>query len=162
MNYPFTHLKIGKIIGDLTYTILPDNIRLVEGNWITRSITCKQITDWASQYTGYIQEPPHLSLGTTCNFHIDNTEDFGYYHLAHRIIIPLTDNFQWEFILKDGTVEIVKPEINTIYMFNNMITHRFVSDEHRACVVFDMYDKDLAEQLLPMRPQVYINHGIKQ
>lgn len=97
---------------------------------------------------------PHLKLfknllfvsdGTQSNFHIDR---FQVYHLLHRILIPLDDNYSYEWILNEK-VHSYEPKIGEALLFNNMVPHRFVSknNKKRQSVYLDLYDP-LTEKLL--------------
>lgn len=140
MIYPFTYKIIGKL-DEINYKLIPNmEPRLIPYvNWVTMPIESSEVSNWASQFRDMEIGPLSLSVGSSIPFHIDE----GDYPagIMHRVLIPLTDNFVWEWILKDGTVESVKGEINHIYIFNNMIQHRFACNEKRMCIIVNMYHK---------------------
>ena len=89
-----------------------------------------------------------ISHGTNSNFHIDR---FHYYHLTHRILIPLDDYFHYEWIAKDR-VHTFQPQVGQVILLNNMIPHRFVSHEDandrvRAVIYFDLINPFLENHL---------------
>jgi hypothetical protein len=135
--------------------VLPGDVIPVLKDWILRPIECEQIDNWVKGLSVFIHDTPRLSIGTSCEYHIDTTDPYGYYHLAHRVVIPLTDNFIWEWQLNNNVIETVKPVIGNIYLFNNMIMHRFICEEKRATIVFDMYDKNLKDRMLEIRATGY-------
>ena len=85
-----------------------------------------------------------LSVGIGLDWHVD-TNEYGL--VKHRILIPISDNFTWEWELKDGTIETVIPVVNNIYLFNTMIPHRVVANEKRATICFNMHDKKIENKL---------------
>lgn len=145
MIYPFTHKVLGKIEEPLTYEFdLAVTDPRVWTRWEVKPIKCPAVEKWASQFRDLQFDQLYLSGGVSCHWHIDNSKFFAC--AGHRILVPLTDNFVWEWKLKDGTIETAVPVIGQIYLINNMIQHRFVSDERRACVFFDLYDTKIGSE----------------
>jgi hypothetical protein len=113
-------------------------------------VECKEVTNWIEQFSRLKCGTIHLSVANDIPFHKD--EDSIYFALTHRILIPVTDNFIWQFILSDGTIETVVPVIGNIYLFNNMIMHNVVStgDEKRMCILVNMYDTNIEDTILKL------------
>lgn len=86
-----------------------------------------------------------ISEGTDCNFHLDR---FHVYHLLHRILIPLDNNYRYEWLINE-TVNTLEPKLGEVLLFNNMVPHRFVSDNKtkREAVYLDLYDPLVAHHL---------------
>lgn len=149
MLYPFTHKIIGKFDNLIyqTHTELEINPSLNPDaiSWRTFPITCTQISDWAATFENLTITNISITIGFECPWHIDLSK----YKLAHRILIPVTDNFIWEFELDNGSIEQVIPVENNIYLFNNMIQHRFIStDQHkRATIRGDFYDSRIINRI---------------
>lgn len=146
MNYPFLY----RILDVLDAAELMQNLKLssttidVWDDWILTEI---QSPELEKKITGLIphlklfRDKIYLSRGTNCNYHIDR---FHVHHLLHRILIPLDNHFEYEWIQQEKSVRY-RPRPGEVILFNNMVPHRFFIDQgelqkKRDVIYFDMYD----------------------
>jgi hypothetical protein len=156
MLYPFTHKILGKI-DNVDFEFAPDIPPLVGASWGILPIRCPSAQAWVDTLTEMKTACMYLSGGVTSYWHIDRNKFMAL--AGHRILIPVTDNFVWEFKLKDGTIETVAPVIGNIYLINNMIPHRFTAEERRACIFFDLYDTKVNRPIMnDMYNEVFENY----
>jgi hypothetical protein len=144
MIYPFTHLVIGKFDPLPKYEFYESDKEAITAGWTLTPIKCPEVSAWVDSFEDMVAEQISLSVSIGMDWHID-TNNYGI--VTHRILIPISDNFIWQWQLKDGTIETCHPVIGNIYLFNNMILHRVVADEKRATICFNMYDKKIENEL---------------
>lgn len=144
MIYPFTHTILGHI-KDLEFKFTTEQVWTVWDDWTLQPISCPALEGWISQsMDDMIYNSVQISAGTECDFHIDRFES---HMIKHRILVPLSDNFVWQWKFKNGRIEELTPTINTIYLFNNMIPHRFVGTTRREVIYVDIWDKKLNDHM---------------
>lgn len=143
MNYPFLYQKLGQIDAhELNSNLQISTDRIVV--WDDWNLSEAKST----LVSGFIRTKiPHLNIfnnqiyvsqGITSNFHIDR---FHMHHLLHRVLIPLHDTFKYQWIINDEIINY-QPICGEVLLFNNMVPHRFVSDQKilRSVVYFDLCD----------------------
>lgn len=143
MNYPFLYqsldcLNIQELKNSLVFT---NEKYTVWADWELICIESDFLRNYLSKKFSHLkiyENRLFLSSGTQCNFHIDR---YQIHHLLHRILIPLDDNFKYEWIV-DGHTEFYAPKIGEVLLFNNMVPHRFVStsQENRQVIYIDLFD----------------------
>lgn len=150
MNYPFLYQRLDVLnVNDIKKNlVVSDEKTPVWDDWQLLTVESSIIREFL------IKKYPHLKIfrgsiyiseGTQSNFHIDR---FHIYHLLHRILIPLHDNYTYEWIVDEKIVSY-KPELGEVLLFNNMVPHRFISsnNEKREAIYLDLYDP-LVEAIL--------------
>lgn len=150
MNYPFLYQVIGslnldEIKTDLVYT--QEKISVWD-DWQLRKIESEKFRKFLSEKIPHLKifkDTLFISEGTESNFHIDR---YRAHHLLHRILMPLSNNFIYEWIQNDKVISH-RPQPGEVLLFNNMLPHRFVSDakEFREVIYLDMFDP-LTEEIL--------------
>lgn len=154
MNYPFLY----QILGHLDSVKIRNNLILTEqkitvwDDWKLIGAKSEQVEEFIKQNLNHLKifnDQIYVSDGTTSNFHIDR---YRIYHLLHRILIPLDDNFHYEWVIGDKKLTY-QPKKGEVILFNNMQPHRFVSDDSskREVIYFDLYDPLVADLLLEVK-----------
>lgn len=143
MNYPFLY----KVLGNLNIENLRKNLIFsgettnVWDDWQLLSIESSQVREFLHiqfPHLKIFKDTLYVSQGTQSNFHIDR---FHVYHLLHRILIPLDQEYRYEWILNDK-LNSYQPKAGEVLLFNNMVPHRFASQsgKKREAVYLDLYD----------------------
>jgi hypothetical protein len=150
MNYPFLYkildtLSINEIKKNLVYTEEKIN---VWDTWQLRKVESPLFRQFLSEKMPHLkifQDTIYISEGTESNFHIDR---YRAYHLLHRVLMPLNQNFSYQWIQNEKVVSY-EPKAGEVLLFNNMLPHRFVSNggEFREVIYLDLFDP-LTEDLL--------------
>lgn len=151
MNYPFLyqilgHLDSAEIRNDL---VLTEEKIAVWDDWSLIGAKSELVGQFIQKNLSHLKifnNQIYVSDGTSSNFHIDR---YRIYHLLHRILIPLDDNFHYEWVVGEKIVTY-QPKKGEVILFNNMQPHRFVSKSNskREVIYFDVYDP-LVTDLLP-------------
>lgn len=144
MIYPFTHLIVGKFNTLPKYEFYESDKEAITAGWTLTPIKCPEVTAWVDSFEDMVAEQISLSVSINMDWHMDGNE---YGIVTHRVLIPISDNFVWQFKLKDGSIETVIPVVGNIYLFNNMIEHRVVADEKRAAICFNMHDRKIENNM---------------
>lgn len=143
MNYPF----LFKVLGYLDVEKLRKSL-VFSGEKTTVWDDWQLLTVDSELVRQFIQSQfPHLKIfrntlyvsqGTQSNFHLDR---FHVYHLLHRILIPLDQDYRYDWILNEK-LNSFQPKAGEVLLFNNMVPHRFASDtgKKRESVYLDLYD----------------------
>lgn len=149
MNYPFLYkildrLNVEKIKEGLVY----GSAQTVWADWQLQSIESDIVKLYLKQtipHLNIFNDSIYVSDGTQSNFHIDR---YHAHHLLHRILIPLDNNFKYEWIVDEKKITYT-PELGEVILFNNMVPHRFISNnnERREVLYLDMFDP-LVEDIL--------------
>ncbi|MFZ3229626.1 MAG: hypothetical protein WA160_05445 [Pseudobdellovibrio sp.] len=146
MNYPFLY----KIINQLDAATLRINLSEKESSycvwndWVLVEIQSLLIENYVADNFSNLKlfsNKIYISRGKSSNFHIDR---FHYHHLLHRILIPLDDHFQYEWIVNDKIVSY-QPKLGQVILFNNMIPHRFISNNQQEALSRDVIYFDLID-----------------
>lgn len=143
MNYPFLYqcvdrLDFKKLKSSLVYTGEKHSV------WQDWSLLCVEsdfVRNYLSEKFSHLkvfENKLFISSGTQSNFHLDR---FHIHHILHRILIPLNDNFHYEWAV-GGNIKTFCPQLGDVIIFNNMVPHRFVSKdkENREVIYIDLYD----------------------
>lgn len=151
MNYPFLYQKIGQfdvqeLISNLQ--ISPEQI-VIWDDWNLCEAKSTLVSDFVKNkipQLNLFNDQIYVSQGISSNFHIDR---FQMHHLLHRVLIPLQDTFKYQWIINDELIEY-QPICGEVLLFNNMLPHRFVSDQKilRSVIYFDLCDP-LTENIIP-------------
>ncbi len=146
MNYPFLYQILNRLDVNLLKSsiLIKNNLHVVWDDWFLQEIESDMLSHFVKHNFNHLEvfgEKFFISTGTSSNFHIDR---FEYFHLTHRILIPLDQNFHYEWIIDYKKISF-QPEIGQVLLMNNMIPHRFVSNnleqpEKRDVIYFDLID----------------------
>lgn len=116
---------------------------VVWDDWTLQEIDSDLLNNFVSEKFSHLEvfgNKFFISSGTYSNFHLDR---FEYFHLTHRVLIPIDQNFHYEWIV-DGKTVTYQPEAGQVILMNNMVPHRFVSNlpqpAARDVVYFDLID----------------------
>ena len=150
MNYPFLYKILGQIhCDDIQKSLVRSSKKeTVWEDWCLYSVQSPLIRDFLDREVPQLrvfQDQIYISSGTTSNFHYDR---FKVYHMLHRVLVPLNNNFKYEWMVGDTKREF-QPNLGDVILFNNMVPHRFVSldEKEREVIYLDLYDP-LAEDIL--------------
>jgi hypothetical protein len=151
MNYPFLYQKIHQLdLKLLNESILFQEVaHTVWEDWVLKEIKSDIIDSFLKTHIPHLKifnNKIYLSEGINSNFHIDR---FYSHHLLHRVLIPLQDHFEYEWIFNEKKV-VYRPVAGEAILFNNMLPHRFVSEKNevRQVVYLDLFDP-LVEAIIP-------------
>ncbi len=150
MNYPFMfqplgQLEVEKLRNSIIYSGEKTN---VWNDWQLLTIESGLVRDFLKSHFPHLKifrNMLFISQGTQSNFHLDR---FHVYHLLHRILIPLDEDFRYEWIV-DDKVNSLQPKAGEVLLFNNMVPHRFVSasNKKREAVYLDLFDPLVEDRL---------------
>lgn len=143
MNYPFLYQVVDTLNTDLIkkeMQVSADAIKVWD-DWNLKPVQSMLILKFIAEKFPHLKifkDQIYLSEGTSSNFHIDR---FYIHHLLHRVLIPLDDQFQYEWIVNEKT-QVYKPHKGEVILFNNMVPHRFFSEQNanRNVIYFDLFD----------------------
>lgn len=148
MNYPFLYQVLSHVdAAQLKTSIVKTaTTHVVWDDWVLQEIESDFLNKFIKEQFKNLEVfggKLFISQGTYSNFHLDR---FEYFHLTHRILIPLDDNFHYEWIVGEKKISY-QPEIGQVLLINNMVPHRFVSNSEQAIsrqvVYFDLIDPAL-------------------
>lgn len=150
MNYPFLYKVLGNLnIENLrTSLVFSGEKTNVWDDWHLLSIESGPVREFLQTQFPHLKifkDTLYVSQGTQSNFHIDR---FHVYHVLHRILIPLDQDYRYEWILNEK-LSSYEPKAGEVLLFNNMIPHRFVSEsgKKREAVYLDLYDPLIESRL---------------
>lgn len=143
MNYPFLYQKLGQLdVQELNTSLqLSDDNIVVWDDWNLREAKSTLVSDFIRikiPHLNIFNNQIYVSQGISSNFHIDR---FHIHHLLHRVLIPMQDTFKYQWIVNDKIIQY-QPVCGEVLLFNNMVPHRFVSEQKvlRSVVYFDLCD----------------------
>lgn len=145
MNYPFLYQILFRMDAEQLRTNIKktQTTHVVWDDWVLQEIESDLLKNFVSEKFKNLEVLGNkffISSGSYSNFHLDR---FEYFHLTHRVLIPLDQNFHYEWVV-DGKVFSYQPEAGQVLLMNNMVPHRFVSNLQqpttREVVYFDLID----------------------
>ena len=145
MRYPFLFKVINSIdVVELKKSLIHLSKPIeVQPNWFYNPVDSDFLEKYiAEKFYGMVLYPNliNLSNATGSGFHIDRLD---YNFMAHRILIPLDTNFNYEWFV-DGELHRYRPSLGEVLIFNNQVPHRFVLDEDnnkkREVILFSLID----------------------
>lgn len=143
MNYPFLYIALGNLdVEKLRKSLVFSGEKTtVWDDWQLLSVESGLVREFLKSQFPHLKifrNTLFVSQGTQSNFHIDR---FHVYHLLHRILIPLDQDYRYEWVLNEK-LNSYQPKAGEVLLFNNMIPHRFASDngKMREVVYLDLYD----------------------
>lgn len=143
MNYPFLYQKIHQLdLHTLRQSIILKNtIHTVWDDWVLKEISSHIVETFLKTRISHLKvfnKTIYLSEGVSSHFHIDR---YHSHHLLHRLLIPLQDNFKYEWMVNENKIAY-QPVAGEAILFNNMLPHRFVSEKNelRQVIYIDLYD----------------------
>lgn len=165
MNYPFLYQVVDTLNADSIkkeMQISSETIKVWD-DWNLKPVQSSQISDYIAKKFSHLKlfkNQIYLSEGTSSNFHIDR---FYIHHLLHRVLIPLDDQFQYEWIV-DEKPQIYKPSKGEVILFNNMVPHRFYSElnNNRNVIYFDLFDPKVEPFFSQLKGDYSQENGILQ
>lgn len=150
MNYPFLYQVIGSLnVDEIKKDIVYFQEKIsVWDDWQLRKIESEKFRNFLNEKMPHLKifkDTLFVSEGAESNFHIDR---YRAHHLLHRILMPLTQNFSYQWIQNEKLISY-QPKAGEILLFNNMLPHRFISNDSnlRQVIYLDLYDP-LAEEIL--------------
>lgn len=150
MNYPFLFQPLGQIeVKKLRNSIIYSGEKInVWDDWQLHTIESSLVREFLQLNFPHLKIFKNLlfvSQGTQSNFHLDR---FHVFHLLHRILIPLDENYRYEWIL-DNKVKSLEPKAGEVLLFNNMVPHRFISASNtkREAIYLDLFDPLVEDRL---------------
>ncbi len=160
MIYPFLYQVLGSTdAADIRKKLkLQSTIHKVWDDWDLQEVQSAEVSALAEKmFPGLeiFRKQIFISRGRESNFHIDR---FHAHHLLHRILIPLDAGFRYEWIVNEQKVSY-QPRIGEILLFNNMIPHRFVSNQAEPRVREVIYLDLIDPRLLPYLSQFTGNYS---
>ena len=150
MNYPFLYQVIDNLsVDEIKKNIIYSEEKIdVWDSWKLRKVESTKFRDFLNKKIPHLkifQNTLYISEGIESNFHIDR---YYAHHLMHRILMPLNQNFSYQWIQNEKVVSY-EPKAGEVLLFNNMLPHRFVSKDgqFREVIYLDLFDP-LTEEML--------------
>lgn len=143
MNYPFLYKVLGTLDVEKLRTslVFSGEKTNVWDDWQLLAVDSGLVREFLQSQFPHLKifkDMIYVSQGTQSNFHLDR---FHVYHLLHRILIPLDQDYRYEWVLNEKLSRF-EPKPGEVLLFNNMVPHRFTSEsgKKREAVYLDLYD----------------------